>query len=110
MSSEVRSGDLEANLSSNAGTSGVETYTAVFVPLSSRPSISTSPRSFYTLQEECSLREDTFLRFRDRFQFLRRLGFVFLGKARNPMLLPTRGFVSIRLPSCVALGFLSIRS
>ena len=67
MSSEVRSSDLEANLSSSIGTGGVEMDTAVSVPLSSYPSISTSPRSFYALREECSLREDTFLRFRDRF-------------------------------------------
>ena len=69
MSFEVRSSDLEANLSSSTCTGGVKTNTAVSVPLSSHPSISTSSRSFYALQEECSLREDTFLRFRDRFLF-----------------------------------------
>ena len=69
MSSEIRSSDLEANLSSSAGTGGVETDIAVSMPLSSCPSISASPRSFYALEEECSLNEDTFLRFRDRFQF-----------------------------------------
>ena len=67
MSSEVRSSDLEANLPSSTSTGGVETYTAVSMPLPSRPS--TLPRSFYALQEECSLREDTFLRFKDKFQF-----------------------------------------
>ena len=67
MSSEVRSSDLEANLPSSANTGGVETNTVLFMPLPSRPS--TSPRSFYALQEKCSLREDTFLRFKDRFQF-----------------------------------------
>ena len=67
MSSEVRSSDLEANLPSSASTGGVEMDTTVSMPLPSRPS--TSPRSFYALQEECSLREDTFLRFKDRFQF-----------------------------------------
>ena len=67
MSSEVRSSDLEANLPSSTSTGGVEMYTAVSMPLPSRPS--TLPRSFYALQEECSLREDTFLRFKDKFQF-----------------------------------------
>ena len=70
MSFEVRSSGLEANLSSNAGTSAVEMDIVVSMPLSSRPSISASPRSFHILQEECSLKEDTFLRFNDRFQFL----------------------------------------
>ena len=69
MSSEVRSSDLEAKLSFSTGTGGVEMDTAVFVHLSSSPTVSTSPWSFYALQEECFLREDTFLRFRDRFQF-----------------------------------------
>ena len=67
MISEVRSSDLEANLPSSANIGGAETDTAVSMPLPSRPS--TSPRSFYALQEECSLRKDTFLRFKDRFQF-----------------------------------------
>ena len=49
MSFEVRSSDLEANLSSSTCMGGVKMDTA--------------------LQEECSLREDTFLRFRDRFLF-----------------------------------------
>ena len=69
MSFDVRSSDLEANLSSSTDTGGVEMDTTVSVPLSSRPSISASPRSFYALQEECSLREDAFLRFGDRFLF-----------------------------------------
>ena len=67
MSSEVRSSDLEANLPSSTSMGGVETDTAISMHLPSRPS--TSPRSFYALQEECSLREDTFLRFKDKFQF-----------------------------------------
>ena len=67
MSSEVRSSDLEANLPSSTSTGGVEKDTVVSMPLPSRPS--TSPWSFYALQEECSLRKDTFLRFKDRFQF-----------------------------------------
>ena len=67
MSSKVRSSDLEANLPYSASTGGVETNTTISIPLPSRPS--TLPRSFYALQEECSLREDTFLRFKDRFLF-----------------------------------------
>ena len=67
MSSEVRFSDLEANLSSSAGMGGVETDTAVFVPSSSLPSVFASPQSFHALKEECFLREDSFLRFRDRF-------------------------------------------
>ena len=69
MGSEVRFSDLEANLSSSAGMGGVEMDTAVSVPSSSLLSVSASPRSFHALKEECSLREDTFIRFRDRFQF-----------------------------------------
>ena len=71
MSFEVRSGDLEANLSSSIGTSGVKMDTFISIPLSSCPSVFASPWSFYALQEECSLREDTFLRFRYRFLFLK---------------------------------------
>ena len=70
MSSKVRSNDLGANLSSSAGTGEVEMDTTVSRPSFSCPSISSSPRPFYALQEECFLKEDTFLRFRDRFQFL----------------------------------------
>ena len=49
MSSEVRSSGLKANLSSNTDTGGVEMDTAVSMPLSSRPSISTSPRPYHAL-------------------------------------------------------------
>ena len=73
MSSEVRS---SANLPSSTNTGGVETDTTVSMPLPYRPS--TSPRSFYALQEECSLMEDTFLRFKTGFSSPRRLGFIFL--------------------------------
>ena len=62
---EGRSGNLGAMLSSNAGLGEIETDTAISRPLSSRPSV----RPFHALQEECSLNEDTFFRFRDRFQF-----------------------------------------
>ena len=67
---EVRSSDLETSLSSSAGTVGVETDTATFVPSSSLPSISASPRSFHAFKEKFFLKEDTFSRFRDIFQFL----------------------------------------
>ena len=40
ISSKVRSSDLEANLSSSAGTGGVEMDTAISVPSSSLPSVS----------------------------------------------------------------------
>ena len=69
MNSEVRSSDLEADLSSSTGMGGVETDTTLSVPSSFLPSVSTSPQSFHALKEECSLKKDTFLRFRDRFQF-----------------------------------------
>ena len=69
MSSEVRSSSLEANLSFNTDKGGVEMDTVVSVPLSSRPSVSASPWFFHAFQEECSLKEETFLRFKDRFQF-----------------------------------------
>ena len=110
MSSEVRSSGLKANLSSNTDTGGVEMDTAVSKPLSSRPSISTSPRPFHALYEECSLREDTFLKFKDGFQF----------PDETRVYLPRRGekscafaqgrFAFMKLPSCVALGFPSIHS
>ena len=74
MGSEVRSSDLEASLSSSAGTGGFEMDTTVFVPSSSFPSIFASPWSFHALKEECSLKEDTFIRFRERFQFLEEIG------------------------------------
>ena len=70
MGSEVRSSDFETSLSSSAGPARAETDTAAFVPLSSLPSVSAPPQSFHALKEECSLKEDTFSRFRDRFQFL----------------------------------------
>ena len=43
MSFEVRSGDLEANLSSSIGTSGVKMDTFISIPLSSCPSVFASP-------------------------------------------------------------------
>ena len=67
MSSKVRSSDLVANLSSSAGTGEVETDVVVSRPSSSCPFVPASPWPFYALQEECSLNEDTFHRFRDRF-------------------------------------------
>ena len=70
MGSKIRSSDLETGLSSNAGTTGAETNTTAYIPLSSQPSVSAPPRSFHALKEECSLKEETFSRFRDRFQFL----------------------------------------
>ena len=63
MNFEGRSGNLGAMLSSSAGLGEIETDTAISRPLSSRPSV----RPFHALQEECSLNEDTFFRFRDRF-------------------------------------------
>ena len=69
MNSEGRSGNLGTILSSSTGLGEIETDTAISRPSSSRPSVPTSPRPFHALQEECSLNEDTFFRFRDRFQF-----------------------------------------
>ena len=72
MGSEVRSNDLDTSLSSSAGMAGVEMDTATSVPSSvpssSCPSVPATPRTFYTLKEECSLKVDTFSRFKDRFQ------------------------------------------
>ena len=109
MGSEVRSSDLEANLPSSVGTGGVETDTAVSVPWSSLPFIFASSRSFHALKEECSLREDTFIRLRDRFQFPEETKVCFLEKGRSLVFSPMGRFVSTRLHSCVALGFLSTR-
>ena len=69
MGFEVRSSDLEIGLSSTAGTARVETDITASIPSSSLPSVFASPRPFHALKEECSLKEDTFSRFRDRFQF-----------------------------------------
>ena len=73
MGSEVRSSDLEIGSSSSASTAGVgiDTATSVpfFVPSSSRPSVSATPQTFHALKEKCSLKVDTFNRFRDTFQF-----------------------------------------
>ena len=67
--SEVRSSDLETGSSSSAGTVGAETNTSTSVPSSSHPSIPATPQTFHALKEKCSLKVDTFSRFRDRFQF-----------------------------------------
>ena len=67
MSSKVRSSDLVANLSSSAGTGEVETDVVVSRPSSSCPFVPASPWPFYALQEECSLNQDTFHRFRNQF-------------------------------------------
>ena len=73
MGSEVRSSDLETGLSSSAGTAGAKTDTTTSVPssepLSSRPSVPATPRPFHTPKEKCSLKVDSFSKFRDRFQF-----------------------------------------
>ena len=66
---EIRSSDLETGLSSSVGTDGAETDSAAFIPVSSQPSISPPPQSFHAFKEKCSLNEETFGRFRDRFQF-----------------------------------------
>ena len=66
---EIRPSDLETGLSSSVGTDGAETDSAAFIPVSSQPSISPPPQSFHAFKEKCSLNEETFGRFRDRFQF-----------------------------------------
>ena len=74
MGFEVRSSDLETGSSSSASTAGAKTNTATsvpsFIPSSARPFVSATPRTFHALKEKCSLKVDTFSRFRDRFQFL----------------------------------------
>ena len=73
MGFEVRSSDLETGSSSSASTAGAKTNTATsvpsFIPSSARPFVSATPRTFHALKEKCSLKVDTFSRFRDRFQF-----------------------------------------
>ena len=87
-----------------------ETNTAISKPSSSRLSVPASPRPFHALQEECSLNEDTFFRFRDRFQFPEKTRVHLPKRGENPVLLPTGRFTFIRLPSYVALGSPSIHS
>ena len=73
MDFESKLGDLETDLSSGAGTVGVEMDTATSlpssIPSSSHPFIFDTSRPFHALKEECSLKRDTFRRFKDRFQF-----------------------------------------
>ena len=73
MGSEIRSSDLETGLSSSVGPVGAGMDTATSIPSSvlssSHPSTSDTSRPFHTLKEECSLKRDTFRRFRNRFQF-----------------------------------------
>ena len=72
--SKIRSSDLEIGLSFSVGPVGAGTDTTAFipslVPSSSHPSASNTSRLFHALKEECSLKRDTFRRFRDMFQFL----------------------------------------
>ena len=71
--SEIRLSDLKTNLSSSASPIGAGTDTAISIPSSlpsfSHPSTSDTSRPFHALKEECSLKRDTFRRFRVRFQF-----------------------------------------
>ena len=71
--SEIRLSDLKTNLSSSASPIGAGTDTATSIPSSlpsfSHPSTSDTSRPFHALKEECSLKRDTFRRFRVRFQF-----------------------------------------
>ena len=71
--SEIRLSDLKTNLSSSASPIGAGTDTATSIPSSlpsfSHPSTSDTSRPFHALKEECSLKGDTFRRFRVRFQF-----------------------------------------
>ena len=71
MGSEVRSSDLETGLSSSASPVGVETDTATSIPSSvlspSYPSAFDTSHPFHAFKEECSLKKDTFRRFRDMF-------------------------------------------
>ena len=73
MDSDVRLGDLETGLSSSAGMAEAEMDTATSMPSSvsssSYPFVSNTSRPFHALKEKCSLKGDTFKRFRDRFQF-----------------------------------------
>ena len=74
MDFDVRLGDLETGLSSSAGMAEAETDTATSMPSSvsssSYPFVSNTSRPFHALKEKCSLKGDTFKRFRDKFQFL----------------------------------------
>ena len=63
--SEVRSSELETRLSSSFNLVEVEEDTAVFVPR--------EVRAFHALEEACSLDDETLSRFRDRFQFPKRV-------------------------------------
>lgn len=74
MGTEVRSSGLETGLSSSASMVGAEADTVASVPSSipssSQPPIFATPQSSHAFKEECSLKEGTFSRFKDRFQFL----------------------------------------
>ena len=68
MSTEVRSSELDTDLSSSD--KAVEVDTVVLAPLSLNPSSFSPPMlgAFHALKEGCSLDEDTLFRFKDRFQ------------------------------------------
>ena len=62
---EVRSSELETRLSFNDNPVGVEVDTAVSVPQ--------EVKAFHALGETCGLDDETLFRFRDRFQFSKRV-------------------------------------
>ena len=63
--SEVRSSELEIGLSSNDNLVGVEVDTMLSIPQ--------EVRAFHALGEACGLDDETLSRFRDRFQFPKRV-------------------------------------
>ena len=67
MGFEVRSSDLEMGLLFSGDIVRVEIDTIASVPSSSQPSVSRPPGSFHAFKEKCSLGEEAFNRFRDRF-------------------------------------------
>ena len=106
MGSKVRSSDLETGLSSSAETD-IATPVPSSIPSSSRPFFLATPRALHTLKKECSLKIDTFNRFRDRFQFPAETRVCLPGREKSPVLSLMVRFVVMRLRSCVVSDFLS---
>ena len=114
MGSQVRLSDLETGLSSSVGTVGAETDTATSVPSSipssSHPFVSTTPRAFHALKEKCSLKVDTFSRFRDRFQFPKETRVRLPRKGEKACAFAHGEVCFYEVCSCATLDFLSTHS
>ena len=103
----MRSSELEMGLPSNDDPVRVGGDTTASSHSSSRRR---EIRPFHALREEGALDADTFFKFRDRFQFLRKSRLFFLKRGRKPVISLLEKCDSTRLLSSVVLGSLSTHS